>query len=62
VPIKVLPFLFFSIIVNLAGSIGEVIIVGWLLTKPQTAYVHDYGDGVAVYVGTEETRQLIMKE
>lgn len=61
-PIKVLPFLFFSVIVNLAGSIGDVVIVVWLLTKPRTAYVNDYGDGVAVYVNKEETTRLIMRE
>jgi hypothetical protein len=62
VPIETLPFLFFPIIVNLAGSIGDVVIVGWLLTKPPTAYVNDYGDGVSVYVSQEETRPLIRRE
>jgi hypothetical protein len=62
VPTEVLPFLFFSVIVNLAGSIGDVVIVGWLLTKPQTAYVNDYGDGVSVYVSHDETRPLIRRK
>ena len=62
VPMQVLPFLFFSVIVNLAGSIGDVVIVGWLLTKPQTAYVNDYGDGVSVYVSEEGAGPSIRRE
>ena len=44
----VLP-LFYVIVVNAAGSIGDLMVAGWLLFKPATTLVQDGGDAIAIY-------------
>lgn len=54
VPQTILPFLLVVMVFNFAGSMGDVVIVGWLLGKPRTVYINDYGDGVTAYICDEE--------
>ena len=49
VPQILLPSLLIWLVFNFAGSIGDVIIVIWLLRKPATVYIQDFGDGISVY-------------
>ena len=49
VPQGWLPTVLLLLILHAAGSVGDLAIVVWLLTKPRSVYVADYGDGVAVY-------------
>lgn len=44
-----LPWIF-ALAVNAAGSIGDVYIVGWLLTRPASALVNDHGDCIHIYL------------
>jgi hypothetical protein len=44
----VLP-LFYVIAINAAGSIGDLLVAGWLLFKPATTLIQDAGDAVAIY-------------
>jgi hypothetical protein len=50
VPRVVLPDLLLFLVLNTAGATGDLAVVVWLLTKPSTALVNDYGDGVAIYI------------
>ncbi len=45
----VLPFLLAGLILNFAGSVGDLAVVAWLLGKRQAMYINDYGDGVTIY-------------
>ena len=45
----ILPFLLIWMTFNFAGSVGDIAIVIWLLRKPQTVYVNDFGDGVRIF-------------
>lgn len=53
VPAGWVPTLLLILVLNAAGAMGDLVIVGWLLTKPPAALVNDYGDGVKVYVHVE---------
>lgn len=50
VPAAAIPALLIFVVINAAGAVGDLVIVAWLLRRPATALVNDYGDGVAVYV------------
>lgn len=49
VPEPWLPALLVVLVVNSTGAIGDMLTAGWLLTKPKSSYVNDYGDGFAIY-------------
>ncbi len=51
-----LPFLLIWMVFNFSGSIGDVTIVAWLLRKPQTVYINDFGDGVSIYCSETERK------
>jgi hypothetical protein len=40
------------LVINAAGSIGDLITSVWLLRQPRQAYVNDYGDGFTVYTAS----------
>jgi hypothetical protein len=44
-----LPWIF-ALAVNASGSIGDVYIIGWLLTRPAGALVNDHGDCIHIYL------------
>ena len=44
-----LPWIF-ALALNAAGSIGDVYIIGWLLTRPAAALVNDHGDCIHIYL------------
>ncbi len=50
VPLGWLPDLLLFLVLNAAGAVGDLFMVGWLLRKPRAAYVRDYGDGLTVYL------------
>lgn len=50
VPQALLPFLLIVMAFNAAGSMGDVVMVGWLLSQPRTVLVHDHGSGVTAFV------------
>lgn len=54
VKITLLPYLLIWIVFNFAGAAGDVTIVIWLLRKPETIYINDYGDGVKIFNLVEE--------
>lgn len=49
VALGLLPFLLLWLVLNFAGSIGDVAVVIFLLRKPSTVYINDFGDGVTIY-------------
>lgn len=51
-----LPFLLIWMVINFSGSIGDIAIVAWLLRKPQTVYINDFGDGVSIYCSETEKK------
>jgi hypothetical protein len=44
-----LPFWLIGLIFNFAGSVGDIVVVIWLLGKPHSVYINDFGDGVSAY-------------
>lgn len=48
----ILPILF-VLVVNAAGSFGDLVVTGWLLRHPSTALVRDSGDAVALFRRTD---------
>jgi hypothetical protein len=49
VALELLPFLLLWLVSNFAGSIGDVAVVIFLLRKPSTVYINDFGDGISIY-------------
>ncbi|MFE4105580.1 DUF3267 domain-containing protein [Almyronema epifaneia] len=47
---KWLPPLLLILISNAAGAIGDIVTLTWLLSKPASAYINDYGDGFHLYL------------
>jgi Putative zincin peptidase len=45
-----IPGLLFVLVMNASGSVGDLYIILWLLTKPAGCLVQDYGDGVIAFV------------
>jgi hypothetical protein len=52
-PVRWVPLTLFAVALNASGATGDLATVAWLLTKPRSAYVNDYGDGFGVYVACE---------
>lgn len=48
-PEAVLPFWVFGLTINAAGAIGDMLVVGWLLTLSRSILVRDEGDKFSVY-------------
>ncbi len=44
-----LPALVFLTALNISGSVGDLMIVAWLLRNPSVMLIQDYGDGVRLY-------------
>lgn len=62
VPFPVALSLVFAMTINAAGAIGDMYMVGLLLTKPSNILIRDFGDGITMYrpkqehgIGMEET-------
>lgn len=49
VPQGLVLLLLYVIVVNAAGSIGDLLVAGWLLFKPTTTLIQDGGDAIAIY-------------
>ena len=49
VPVAVVPPLLVVLTCNAAGAVGDLIVVGWLLTQPATVFVRDNGDTFTIY-------------
>ncbi len=49
VPAAAIPALMFVVVVNAAGAVGDMAVVGWLLVQPRPTLVHDRGDAVTIY-------------
>lgn len=49
VPPRVLFPLLFALVTNAAGSLGDILVVGWLITVQQAILVCDTGDAISVY-------------
>lgn len=41
-------------IMNFTGSVGDLWVVGWLIAKPGTALVQDFGDRIEIYEPVEK--------
>jgi hypothetical protein len=39
-----------ALAVNASGSVGDVYVIGWLLTRPASALVNDHGDCIQIYL------------
>jgi hypothetical protein len=50
----ILPILFL-LVVNAAGSVGDLVVTGWLLRQPSTALVQDSGDAMALFRQTKSS-------
>ena len=55
IPQLFLPALLFALVFNLAGSIGDLYIIWWLLRLPVTCLVNDIGDIFTIYAATQES-------
>jgi hypothetical protein len=44
-----LPWIF-ALTINASGSIGDLYIIAWLLTRPASALVNDHGDRIYIYL------------
>ena len=55
VPASLLTEAILVLVLNAAGAVGDLVALVWLLTKPRSAYVNDYGDGMAVFVRSDAT-------
>lgn len=53
VPSAMLPSLLVVITANIAGSIGDLLVVGWLLAQPTGTLVQDTGAAVTIYRATD---------
>lgn len=53
VPVGAILPILFLLVVNAAGSVGDLVVTGWLLRHPSTALVRDSGDAVALFRQTE---------
>ena len=49
VPVWALPAVAFMVIFNGAGCSGDLVVVGWLLTRPRDTLVCDRGDACTIY-------------
>jgi len=49
VPLAVVLTLVFMLTINAAGAIGDLYIIGLLLTKPAQTLIRDFGDGMTFY-------------
>ena len=49
-PVGMLPALLFALTVNAAGAVGDLYVVAWLFTKPDTVLVNDEGDRFAMFL------------
>jgi hypothetical protein len=49
VPAGVLFPLLFALVTNAAGSLGDVLVIGWLITVRKTILICDAGEAVSVY-------------
>ncbi|MBX3056525.1 MAG: DUF3267 domain-containing protein [Anaerolineae bacterium] len=48
-PTAVFPYLFVALVLNAAGSVGDLAMVGWLLFKPAHTLVRDTGPAIFIY-------------
>jgi hypothetical protein len=48
-PTAVIPYLFVALLINAVGSVGDLMMVGWLLLKPAHALVQDTGPAIFIY-------------
>lgn len=49
VPEGLIPLLFFIIVFNASGAIGDLAVFGWLLTQPASTFIRDTGDAFSAY-------------
>jgi fatty acid desaturase len=49
IPALTLPVLLFFLVGNASGSVGDVIVIGWLLSKPPEVLIEDNGAVMTVY-------------
>jgi len=49
-----LPWLF-ALATNASGAVGDLYIVGWLLTQPAQTLVQDRGDGMLIFTPADQT-------
>jgi hypothetical protein len=49
IPVSLLPVAFLAVVVNAVGSVGDVLVVAWLLARPLVTFVRDSGDAVTLY-------------
>ncbi len=48
-PTRTLPIVLLALTINAAGSVGDLAVVAWLLTKADTILVNDEGDRFTLY-------------
>lgn len=54
VPLSALLWVLAFVVANIAGAIGDIVVVVWLLGQPRAALIHDSGDAVAVFLPDRE--------
>lgn len=57
-PVRWLPLTLLAVALNASGATGDIAVMVWLLTKPSSAYVNDYGDGFRIYAQRETEGSL----
>lgn len=49
IPTPAIPLLLFAVVSNIAGAVGDMAVVVWLLRQPGTTLVRDIGDAITFY-------------
>jgi len=55
-PISIL--LVTALALNVAGSVRDLFLVGWMLTKPSASFIHDAGNGIHLYRPCANDRRI----
>lgn len=49
VPLAFIPLLIAFLVLNAAGAVGDIVVIGWLLFQPATLLARDSGDAITLY-------------
>ena len=52
VPIQFMGYLLLALVMNAAGAVGDLAVLGWLLTKPKSALASDEGHRIVVFTSS----------
>lgn len=51
-PMQIMWMLLAALVMNASGAVGDLAVCGWLLFKPNTVLINDFGDVIRIYTKT----------